>query len=86
MNIILLLLACVAVLFVLDVVLGRPVGGRLPLREFVGRAVPLFLLIMGLGLLPAHPFVGLCALAAAVLLHLFSGRNGRCPGNPGHCA
>lgn len=86
MNIILLLIACVAVLFVLDVVLGRPVGGRLSAHEFTGRAVPLFLTVMGLGLLPAHPFVGLFALAVAAVFYLFLGRNGRCPGNRPRCA
>ncbi len=70
-TIIMLLLAGVATLFVLDVVLGRPgFGGRLQVREFSTRLIPLFLGGLGLALWPGHPVLGGGLLVLALILFL----------------
>ncbi|MCM0755552.1 hypothetical protein M7784_09880 [Desulfovibrio aminophilus] len=70
MDIIILLLAGVALLFVLDVIVGDAFFGRLPLRDFLFGGAPFFLLIPGLGLLSRHPLTALAVFALAVTLFL----------------
>lgn len=77
MELAFLIVACVAVLFVVDVFLGGTVPGAgsgpapmpLPAKEFFGRLLPLALLGIGLPLSVQHVF-GVWLIACAVVLFL----------------
>ena len=72
-TIALFLLSGVAVLFVLEVVLGRPGSqgaGRLPAVEFATRLLPLFLGGLGLALAASHRFLGAGLVVLAFILFL----------------
>ena len=78
MEIIVLLLVGVALLFILDVLVGDAFFGRLPVREFLFGSAPFVLLIPGLGLLTRHPLTALAVFALAGALFLAGRPRPRC--------
>jgi hypothetical protein len=85
-SILLLLLLAVAVLALVDVGLGHTRHGhfgfegaleRISLREFLTRPLPIFLLGVGVAMLPVRTVLGAALLLAAAGLYL-AGRRARC--------
>lgn len=92
-SILILFVLAVALLALLDVVLGQARPGhfgfeggleRISLVEFLTRPLPIFLFGIGVAMLPARPMTGALLLLGAALLFT-AGRRSRCR-KSGDCA
>lgn len=92
-SILILFVLAIALLAVLDVVLGRVRPGRFGFEgglerisfvEFLTRPLPIFLFGIGVAMAPARPMAGALLLLGAAVLYAV-GRHGRCR-KPGDCA